>query len=78
MKKGRRLTSISSKSFANCAFALIFRVIRTLFDSCDEEKVGKIHINQLSVLLTKLGKSDGMSLSDALAEYVPLTRTAFR
>lgn len=35
------------------------RVIRTLFDSCDEERIGRIHINQLSGLLTKLGKSDG-------------------
>lgn len=35
------------------------KVIRTLFDSCDEEKIGKIHINQLSVLLKQLGKSDG-------------------
>lgn len=34
------------------------RVVRTLFDSCDEENAGRIHINQLSGLLSKLGKND--------------------
>jgi len=34
-------------------------VIRTVFDSCDGDRVGRIHINQLSGLLMKLGKDDG-------------------
>jgi len=33
-------------------------VIKTVFDSCDYDRVGRIHINQLSGLLMKLGKSD--------------------
>lgn len=34
-------------------------VIRTVFNSCDGDKVGRIHVNQITSLLTKLGKSDG-------------------
>lgn len=34
-------------------------VIQTVFDSCDYDRVGRIHINQLSGLLIKLGKTDG-------------------
>lgn len=34
------------------------RVVKTLFDSCDEENAGRIHINQLSGLLSNLGKND--------------------
>eukprot|EP01032_Pedospumella_encystans_P009737 gene9737-11443_t len=43
-------------------------VIRTVFDSCDGDRVGRIHINQLSGLLMKLGKDDD--------EIVRLTETA--
>lgn len=32
-------------------------VLKSLFDSCDVERSGRIHINQLSGLLTRLGKS---------------------
>jgi len=32
-------------------------VLRSLFDSCDVERGGRIHINQLSGLLSRLGKS---------------------
>mmetsp|Transcript_14604 Transcript_14604/g.22012 ORF Transcript_14604/g.22012 Transcript_14604/m.22012 type:complete len:355 (+) Transcript_14604:123-1187(+) len=35
------------------------RVLKTLFDSCDEEKVGSIHVNQLPGLLVKIGKDEG-------------------
>jgi hypothetical protein len=34
-------------------------VIQTVFDSCDGDRVGRIHINQLGGLLMKLGKDDG-------------------
>jgi Ca2+-binding EF-hand superfamily protein len=34
-------------------------VIRTVFDSCDGDRSGRIHINQLSGMLMKLGKTDG-------------------
>ena len=30
-----------------------------MFDSCDYDRIGLIHINQLSGLLMKLGKNDG-------------------
>eukprot|EP01031_Cornospumella_fuschlensis_P037068 gene37068-44989_t len=33
-------------------------VIRTIFDSFDVEREGRIHINQISSLLHKLGKKD--------------------
>ncbi|KAJ1409780.1 hypothetical protein B484DRAFT_191771 [Ochromonadaceae sp. CCMP2298] len=33
-------------------------VIRTVFDSCDGDRIGRIHINQLSGMLMKLGKTD--------------------
>mmetsp|Transcript_11249 Transcript_11249/g.18888 ORF Transcript_11249/g.18888 Transcript_11249/m.18888 type:complete len:518 (-) Transcript_11249:236-1789(-) len=33
-------------------------VIRTVFDSCDFDNTGRIHINQLSGMLMKLGKTD--------------------
>ncbi len=34
------------------------KVLRSLFDSCDSGGAGKIHINQLPVLLSKLGKTE--------------------
>jgi hypothetical protein len=34
------------------------KVLRSLFDSCDTERSGRIHINQLPGLLAKLGKTD--------------------
>lgn len=33
--------------------------LKALFDSCDRERTGRIHINQLPGLLTKLGKDEG-------------------
>jgi len=33
-------------------------VIRTVFDSCDDDRHGKIHINQFPTFLTKLGRSE--------------------
>lgn len=33
--------------------------LRTLFDSCDATRSGRIHINQLPGLLGKLGKDEG-------------------
>ena len=35
-------------------------VLRSLFDSCDMERIGKIHINQLAGLLSRLGKTEGL------------------
>ena len=35
------------------------KVLRSIFDSCDPEHTGKLHINQIPGLLTKLGKNDG-------------------
>jgi len=34
------------------------KVLRSLFDSCDQQGSGRIHINQLPVLLGKLGKTE--------------------
>jgi hypothetical protein len=34
------------------------KVLRSLFDSCDSDGAGKIHINQLPSLLDKLGKTE--------------------
>ena len=34
------------------------KVLRSLFDSCDTERSGRIHINQLPGVLQKLGKTD--------------------
>jgi hypothetical protein len=34
------------------------KVLRSLFDNSDSDGAGKIHINQLPVLLSKLGKSE--------------------
>jgi len=34
-------------------------VLRSLFDSCDVEHTGRILINQLSGLLSRLGKTEG-------------------
>jgi hypothetical protein len=33
-------------------------VLKTLFDSCDDENCGSIHINQLPGLLVKIGKDE--------------------
>ena len=33
--------------------------LKALFDSCDRERTGRIHINQLPGLLSKLGKEEG-------------------
>lgn len=33
-------------------------VIQTVFDSCDEDRVGKIHINQFPTFLTRLGRAE--------------------
>lgn len=41
--------------------------MKTLFDSCDEERVGSIHINQLPGLLGRLGKEEGKLLDFFLA-----------
>ena len=38
--------------------------LKTLFDSCDRDRVGRIHINQLPGLLTKLGKEEGKICRD--------------
>lgn len=35
------------------------RVLKTLFDSCDEEGIGSINMNQLPGLLVKIGKDEG-------------------
>lgn len=32
--------------------------LKALFDSCDRERTGRIHINQLPGLLSKLGKEE--------------------
>ena len=37
------------------------QVLKSIFDSCDPENTGKLHINQIPGLLTKLGKNDGES-----------------
>ena len=34
-------------------------VLKSIFDSCDPEHTGFLHINQLPGLLSKLGKNDG-------------------
>ena len=39
--------------------SLLLSIIRTLFDGFDIEREGKIHINQLSSLLTKMRKPKG-------------------
>ena len=38
-------------------------VLKSLYDSCDADRTGRIHINQLPGLLTKLGKNDGSFLN---------------
>lgn len=35
------------------------RVLKTLFDSCDDEGIGSINMNQLPGLLVKIGKDEG-------------------
>lgn len=37
-------------------------VLRSLFDSCDADRSGRIHINQLAGLLGRLGKGEGLIL----------------
>lgn len=37
------------------------KVLRSIFDACDPEKTGKIHINQLPGFLSRVGKSEGKS-----------------
>jgi hypothetical protein len=44
-------------------------VIRTVFDSCDGDRVGLIHINQLAGLLVKLGKTEG-EVAAILVDYM--------
>jgi hypothetical protein len=34
------------------------RVLKTLFDSCDDEAIGSIHVNRLPGLLVKIGKEE--------------------
>jgi hypothetical protein len=34
--------------------------LKTLFDECDFENSGRIQINQLPLLLSRLGKSEGI------------------
>ena len=40
----------------------VYSVFKTVFDSCDGDRVGRIHINQLSGMLSKLGKSEGIPI----------------
>ena len=37
------------------------KVIRSIWETCDTDRTGKIHINQLHGLLHKLGKSEGIT-----------------
>ncbi len=48
------------------------KVLRSLFDSCDSDGVGKIHINQLPSLLSKLGKTEDeiISITERAAKSV--------
>mmetsp|Transcript_27426 Transcript_27426/g.26227 ORF Transcript_27426/g.26227 Transcript_27426/m.26227 type:complete len:394 (-) Transcript_27426:29-1210(-) len=45
-------------------------VLQSLFDSCDEDRTGRIHINQLAGLLNKLGKNTD--------EIISITEAAVR
>ena len=45
--------------FFVCLFVCVVRVLKTLFDSCDEEEIGSINMNQLPGLLVKIGKDEG-------------------
>lgn len=38
----------------------ISSAIRTIFNGFDGNKIGRVHINQLPVFLSKIGKSDGI------------------
>ena len=48
------------------------KVLRSLFDSCDTEGAGKIHINQFPGLLSKVGKTEDeiISITEAAAKQV--------
>jgi hypothetical protein len=50
---------------------LALRVLQTLFDSCDEEGIGKINMNQLPGLLVKIGKDEGeiLKVIETCAKY---------
>lgn len=63
--------------------------LKTLFDSCDSERSGRIHINQLPGLLSKLGKTTGLLLRpfsfitliafvDIIEETIKITEEASR
>lgn len=64
----------SSLTFALTVFSLC-SVIRTIFDSFDIEREGRIHINQLSSMLYKLGKKEGEPEADhsLLVELPPVS-----